>query len=119
MGFARIYLRIFGAISMAFGLVYLFAPGGLTDAAGFGATAGLLQLVAVVYQLFQSATSLLDTVHLLEQLGVLCIDLLQLLQNVGAVTGTLPGGADGDGQREDYRQNASILARFPVHRLPS
>ena len=39
MPFARIYLRIFGAMSIGFGLVYLFAPGGLTDAAGFGALA--------------------------------------------------------------------------------
>ena len=39
MRFATIYLRIMGGFSVLFGLVYLIAPGGMTDAAGFGALA--------------------------------------------------------------------------------
>ena len=39
MSFARMYLRIFGALTAVIGLVYLIAPEGLTDAAGFGTLA--------------------------------------------------------------------------------
>jgi hypothetical protein len=40
MDFARTYLRIFGVITLLFGVAYLLAPGGiLTEAAGFGALA--------------------------------------------------------------------------------
>ncbi len=54
MSFARIYLRIFGAFSILFGVLYLFAPGFLTDAAGFGAlTPGGLTDVRATYGGFQ------------------------------------------------------------------
>jgi hypothetical protein len=37
MSFARIYLRFMGAMSVLFGLVYLFSPESMTAPTGFGA----------------------------------------------------------------------------------
>ncbi len=37
MSFARIYLRIAGAATVVFGLIYLLAPESMTGPAGFGA----------------------------------------------------------------------------------
>lgn len=39
MGFARIYLRFIGAMSLVFGAIYLLAPESMTDPTGFGALA--------------------------------------------------------------------------------
>ena len=54
MSFARIYLRIVGAMTVVFGLVYLFAPESLTGPAGFAALApGGLTDVRATYGGFQ------------------------------------------------------------------
>lgn len=39
MKFSRIYLGLMGAMTLCFGLIYLFAPQGMLDSAGFGAVA--------------------------------------------------------------------------------
>ena len=36
MGLARTYLRVLGAMTLFFGLVYLLAPRSMTDSTGFG-----------------------------------------------------------------------------------
>jgi hypothetical protein len=54
VAFARIYLRIAGAITVGFGLVYLFAPESMMDPAGFGAVGpGGLTDVRATYGGFQ------------------------------------------------------------------
>lgn len=54
MALARIYLRIAGAVTVGFGLVYLFAPESMTDPAGFGAVGpGGLTDVRATYGGFQ------------------------------------------------------------------
>ena len=50
MSFARTYLRILGAFTILLGVLYLFAPGFFTDAAGFGVvTPGGLTDVRATY----------------------------------------------------------------------
>ncbi|MDJ0848847.1 MAG: DUF4345 domain-containing protein [Myxococcota bacterium] len=54
MSFARIYLRIVGAMTVLFGLIYLLAPESMTGPAGFGALAsGGLTDVRATYGGFQ------------------------------------------------------------------
>ncbi len=66
MAFARIYLRLMGAMSVLFGLVYLLAPESLTAPTGFGplspgamtdvrATYGGFQLGSGVFVLWAAA----------------------------------------------------------------
>ena len=54
MAFARIYLRLMGAMSLFFGLVYLLAPESMTAPTGFGALSpGALTDVRATYGGFQ------------------------------------------------------------------
>ena len=54
MAFARIYLRLMGAMSLVFGLVYLLAPESMTAPTGFGTLSpGALTDVRATYGGFQ------------------------------------------------------------------
>ena len=54
MNFARMYVRVLGAITVLFGLIYLFEPASLTLPAGFGELpAGGLTDVRATYGGFQ------------------------------------------------------------------
>jgi hypothetical protein len=92
MGFARGYLRVLGAMSIVFGLIYLLVPEWMTDPTGFGplppngktdvrATYGGFQLGAGLFVLWAAAQPSLVRPALLLQ--VLTIGAIAVSRAIG------------------------------------
>jgi hypothetical protein len=85
MGFARIYLRVVGAMTVFFGLVYLFAPERMTDPTGFGPLGtNALTDVRATYGGFQIGSGLF-LLWAAAEVGRVRLALVLLALTIGAV----------------------------------
>jgi hypothetical protein len=105
MDLARTYLRILGAMTLVFGLVYLLAPSSMTDPSGFGplgpaattdvrATYGGLQIGLGIFLLWAAAEQTRVRIALiLQALTIGAVALARALGILidGAATGVLLG----------------------------